>query len=415
MNYSQALQYIHSLERFGIQPGLGRVRLLCEALGNPQDKLEYIHIAGTNGKGSTATMLSEICIAAGKKTGLYISPYVVDFRERIQINGKMIPHRDFAALIERIAACRIPELTEFEAVTAAALIYFDEQHCDWVVLETGLGGRLDATNVIQNPAVTVITPISLDHSEILGSTIDKIAAEKCGIIKPNGMTICANPQPEDAMTVIRQSAAKRNNRLILPNPEAVSRKQFSLSGITFTYKGLDVSLPLCGQHQLSNALTAIETALALSMDARAITAGLKQVCLPARVEVLRTSPPLILDGAHNPEKTAALINTVSPFLTQKAIFVFGTLADKDYRSELDLIAPVCRELITVTPPGDRALPAGTLAGFARAAGLSARSTRSTAKALALAFELAENKAPVIIFGSLYLAAAVRPKLCQIIQ
>ena len=409
MTYKDARRFVSLRERFGIKPGLDRVSQLLESLSFTQ-KAKYIHIAGTSGKGSAAVMLSEILQSAGYKTGLYTSPYVIDFRERIQINGEMIPKNTFAGLISRIVEEDIPELTEFETVTAAALAYFEESDCDWVVLETGLGGRLDATNVINCPEVSVIMPISLDHTDILGDTLEQIAAEKCGIIKPGGVTVSAAGQPPKALAVIKDTAFSQNNRLIIPDLDAVTGKRLSISRTEFSYKKLKVILPLCGEHQLVNALAVCEAAKALGLPDKAVTAGLKNVRFPARVELLRENPPVILDGAHNPEKTAALIRAISPFLGQKAVFLFGTLADKDYRSELRLIAPFCEELITVTPPGERALPAAELARCARELGLQACRARSYKEALTLARERASaQNAPVIIFGSLYLAAAIRKR------
>ncbi|MDR1891731.1 MAG: bifunctional folylpolyglutamate synthase/dihydrofolate synthase [Oscillospiraceae bacterium] len=413
MTYKESRDFVSSCQRFGIKPGLARVSKLLKSLSFSQ-KAKYIHIAGTSGKGSVAVMLSEILQSAGFKTGLYTSPYVLDFRERIQVNGEMIPKSAFAGLIARIAKKNIPELTEFETVTAAALTFFEESGCDWVVLETGLGGRLDATNVINRPEVTVIMPISLDHTDILGDTVAQIAAEKCGIIKSDGVTVSAAGQPDEALTVIKNTARARNNRLIIPDVTAVANRHLSISRTEFSYKNLAVSLPLCGEHQLFNALAACETAKTLSLSNEAMTAGLKKVRFPARVELLSETPPVILDGAHNPEKVAALIRAVSPFLERKAVFVFGTLADKDYMSELELIKPLCAQLIAVTPPGGRALPAAVLACRSREAGLGACRARSYKEALCLAREKSQDQnSPVIIFGSLYLAAALRKKAMQI--
>lgn len=223
MNCNEAIEYIHSLEKFGIKPGLERIKALCDLLGNPQDKLKVIHVAGTNGKGSTSTMISNILIKNGFRTGLYISPYVTDFRERIQFNGNMIGHSELAECVEKVRnAVNIllekgEQTTEFEALTATAFLYYAKKNCDYVVLEVGLGGRFDATNVIKAPFVSVIASISLDHTNILGDTVEKIAAEKCGIIKFGGETVVYPFQADGALNVIRETCDARMNSLKIPD------------------------------------------------------------------------------------------------------------------------------------------------------------------------------------------------------
>ena len=223
MNCNEAIEYIHSLEKFGIKPGMERIRALCDKLGNPQKNLRVIHVAGTNGKGSTSTMISNILCKNGFNTGLFISPYVTDFRERIQYNGNMIEKAELAQCVEKVKAAT-DELsiegihpTEFEAITATAFLYFEEKKCDFVVLEVGLGGRLDSTNVIDTPCVSVITSISLDHTAILGDTIEAIASEKCGIIKCGAETVAYPFQNEKAMEIIKNTCAERCNVLHVPD------------------------------------------------------------------------------------------------------------------------------------------------------------------------------------------------------
>ena len=214
MNYDEALSYVHSLLVFGSKPGLDRINEVMAKLGNPQNNLKFIHIAGTNGKGSTATMLSNVYIKAGLKVGLYISPFVIDFRERIQLNGQMIGKTDFAHFAQKIKDANVT-LTEFEFITAVAFCYFAEKQCDIVILETGLGGRLDATNIIEKPLCSVITHISLDHTGVLGDTLEQIAAEKCGIIKNRGLTVTDMNQEPEVLKVIKA----HSDSLVIPSKE----------------------------------------------------------------------------------------------------------------------------------------------------------------------------------------------------
>ena len=249
VRYAQTLRYIHSLERFGVRPGLSRIGALCHALGDPQMHLRFIHVAGTNGKGSTSTMLANICRQAGYKTGLYISPYVLDFRERMQIDGEMIPKERLVQVIDRVreAADTLPEddaATEFELITAAAFLYYREENCDVVVLETGLGGRLDATNVIDCPLVNVIVSISLDHTAVLGNTLAAIAAEKCGTLKNGGVCVSYPLQALEAAEVIRRTSEERAVTLIVPDADAVSIVHEDIRGTDAVIDGLAVHVPM---------------------------------------------------------------------------------------------------------------------------------------------------------------------------
>ena len=254
MNYNEALSYVHSLLVFGSKPGLQRMSRVMAKLGSPQKHLKFIHIAGTNGKGSTATMLSNVYIKAGLRVGLYISPFVTDFRERIQLNGQMIEQNDFAHFAQKVKNTNVT-LTEFEFITAAAFCYFAEKQCDIVILETGLGGRLDATNIIEKPLCSVITHISLDHTGVLGDTIEQIATEKCGIIKNRGLTVTDMNQEPEALQVIKS----HSGNLIIPSKEDLKILSADIFGNTFIYKGEKYETTLAGLHQVSNAVSVIET------------------------------------------------------------------------------------------------------------------------------------------------------------
>ena len=225
MNYTGSVEYIHSLLRFGIKPGLERISELLSLLGNPQEKVKAIHIAGTNGKGSTSTMTANILKNAGYRTGLFTSPYVINFRERIRINGEMIPEDALAETVSRVKEKidilneQGTEITEFEAITAAAYLYFAEEGCDFAVMETGLGGRFDATNVITKPAICIITSISFDHTDILGDSLEKIAFEKCGIIKRNCPVVTSENQSSEAMQVIKKTCEEKSSPLFITDPQ----------------------------------------------------------------------------------------------------------------------------------------------------------------------------------------------------
>ena len=304
MTYEESLQYIHSLLRFGMKPGLERIDGLLRRMGSPHDKLRCIHVAGTNGKGSVCAMLSEILQCAGYRTGLTISPYITDFCERMQVNSTPISHEELAGQVEKLKPL-LEEIsregepvTEFEAVTALAFQWFYEQKCDVVVLETGLGGRFDATNVIQKPLCSVITSIGMDHTDILGDSYRQIAFEKCGIIKPDGITVSYPEQEQEALGEIMRIAAQRRNTLCMGNAAALEVKRMTVEGSDVVYGRLPLHIPLAGAHQHNNAITAVETAWALngaglSIHDGDIQKGIAQVCWPARFEVLasRSIPP----------------------------------------------------------------------------------------------------------------------------
>lgn len=406
MNYPEALRYIHSLERFGVKPGLERVRWLCRALGDPQDKLRgVVHVAGTNGKGSTATMLAETCAAAGRKTALYTSPYVIDFRERMQINHKMIPEGDLCRWTETlrgIAAASPEPVTEFEFITALAFAWFEEQRCDSVVLEVGLGGRFDATNIIRAPLCSVITKISLDHTQVLGDTLAQIAREKCGIIKPGCPVVTACEQPEEALAVIRATARARGCELIIPREDECEMISSDITGSEAILAGLRVRVPLIGRHMCKNALTAVRAARLLGLPDAAIQAGIASTRMPARMEVLSREPLILLDGGHNPDGAQALAAALGEYLPgQRLCAVCGMMADKDVAEYLRVLQPYISGYIACQPNNLRALPADHLAQLARNAGYeNVTAAGSPEEALRLAAY------PLLICGSFYLAGEI---------
>lgn len=291
MTYEQAVDYIHSLLVFGIKPGLERLNVLLEKLENPQDNLKFIHIAGTNGKGSTSTMISNALISANYKTGLFTSPYVFDFCERIRINDINIPKQDLADVVSRVKPI-IDELsenglviTEFEAITAVALLYFSEQKCDYAVMEVGLGGRFDATNVIKKPEVAVITSISKDHTNILGDTIEKIAFEKCGIIKDGTSVVTTSLQDNEALTVIEKTVKEKNANLTVADFDNVEILSEGKNGTDFVYKDKRYFVSLDGRHQVENAIGVIEALNKIEkVEYEDIVYSLKHTVMHGRME-----------------------------------------------------------------------------------------------------------------------------------
>lgn len=428
MTTQQAIEALHALPRMGQgAPGLARMRNLCDHLGNPEKELQCIHIAGTNGKGSLAAMTSSILTAAGYKTGLTISPYVVDFRERFQIDGEMIPPRTLANLTEKvldaidaIEAEGGEKPVEFEAVTALAFLWFAREKCDLVVLETGLGGRCDATNVVPHKLVAAITKIGYDHMEVLGDTLDKIAAEKAGIIKEGTVVVNYPDQPAEAMGPILTAAAEAHTSIITPDKDDLTLLRGKRLENRIDYGGYRAALGLPGTHQANHAAMAVEIALALwrefgyDISDDAILQGLADARMPARIEVLRRHPLLLLDGCHNPDGAKMLAATLTRAdFEENLVGVLGVLADKDYKDMLSDLAPCFAKIYTVTPNCPRALSAEELQKEARFH-TDAEAADSVADAIRKAVDYADenNLAGVVVCGSLYLAAEARPLLLK---
>lgn len=428
MTTQQAIEALHALPRMGQgAPGLARMQNLCDHLGNPEKELQCIHIVGTNGKGSLAAMTSSILTAAGYKTGLTISPYVVDFRERFQIDGEMIPPRTLANLTEKvldaidaIEAEGGEKPVEFEAVTALAFLWFAREKCDLVVLETGLGGRCDATNVVPHKLVAAITKIGYDHMEVLGDTLDKIAAEKAGIIKEGTVVVNYPDQPAEAMGPILTAAAEAHTSIITPDKDDLTLLRGKRLENRIDYGGYRAALGLPGTHQANHAAMAVEIALALwrefgyDISDDAILQGLADARMPARIEVLRRHPLLLLDGCHNPDGAKMLAATLTRAdFEENLVGVLGVLADKDYKDMLSDLAPCFAKVYTVTPNCPRALSAEELQKEARFH-TDAEAADSVADAIRKAVDYADenNLAGVVVCGSLYLAAEARPLLLK---
>lgn len=425
MTYQTALEKIHSLLTFGSRPGLDRMRELLRRMDNPQDKLRYIHVAGTNGKGSVCAVLSSVLTAAGYKTGLFVSPYITDFRERIQINNQMIEEKTLAdavattfPLVEQLQSEGIV-ITEFEYVNALQFYIHARAHCDLVVLETGMGGLLDCTNVIQPPLAAVITTIGLDHTAVLGGTVAAIAEQKCGIIK-NGSAAFTSRQCAEAMQVIETTAKRLNVPLIKSEALTAEVEEMTVGGSRFSIGDLSCHLRLAGKHQIENALTALSVILWLrgkkliSVSDTAILTGLESARNPARLELLRQEPLVLLDGAHNPNGVAALKEAVQAFLPDKPVTcVMGMLADKDVDSALALLKGVFRRVFTVPVANPRSMEAGELADKFRTLGENAVACDTARNGVDRALSCAEEEnGCVLVCGSLYLAGEVRPYLIK---
>ena len=419
MTYNDAVAYIHSFTHFGSQLGLDRMKRFLDLLKNPQKKLKFLHVAGTNGKGSTVKMSAEILMKAGYKVGMYVSPFVVDFRERFQINSKMIEKSELLDIVNRVKpavdelAAKGDNITEFEMITAVGFLYFAEHGCDIVCLEVGLGGRFDATNVIDTPQAIVITSISSDHTKILGDTIGQIAFEKAGIIKENSDVITYPLQDSEALAVLLERCAKTKSRLILPNAGNVKILSTSELGSEFSYDGKTYSIGLVGTHQVYNAVAVIETMKVLQRKGFAIgdndiAYGIAHASFPARFEVMCKDPFIVVDGAHNIGSAKALTSTLKRIECGKKVALMGMMADKDCNAVLESIAQACDTVVTVpvNVPG-RAIDAETLLEYAKEYFKDGYSAQTYDEALKKALELKGDCGMVVVCGSFYLASDMR--------
>lgn len=404
MNYNDTLNYIHSLGNFGLAPGLDRIKTVLQKLGNPQNKLKAIHIAGTNGKGSVSSMLASVFKTAEYKTGLFISPYIIDFRERIQINGEYISENDLCVYTEKVKATGI-RLIEFEFITALAFLYFAEKNIDILICETGLGGRLDATNTLDNLVCAVITKIGLDHTAILGDTIEKITEEKCGILRD--CTVITSPnQEENAVNVIKS----HTNKLIQPDISNCKIIKSDITGNTFIYKESEFETHLSGEYQIDNAITVIETVYHSGYDIpyNILYKGIKNTFFPARLEVVSKSPLVVIDGAHNPDGASVLAKELKK-IDGEVTAIIGMMKDKNYKEVLSVTLSLCKNAVAVEVENiPRSLTAEELKITAEEFCFTLKAANYD-DAIIKARELSGGK-PIFVFGSLYLAAQMRKKL-----
>ena len=416
MTYNEALDYIHKINWTFCNPGLDRIRELCSALGNPQKSLKFIHVAGTNGKGSFCAMLSSVLKKAGYKVGTFTSPYVKEFNERMAINGEMISNDELASLTEKIKpiADKMTEKpTEFELITAVALEYFAQNKCDYVVLECGLGGRLDSTNIIDTPVLSVITGIDFDHVSILGDTIEKIAFEKAGIIK-SGVPCLWCGENEAAKRVIEARANELNAPLYCVDHSKTQINSFTLEGTSFDFgEYKNVYIPLLGEYQpfnASNVLCAIDIlrSSGIEISSDAVYGGLEGVEWHARFEILSKNPLIIADGGHNPQGVKSAVDSVKGYFGEEKINVIsGVMADKDYRYIADQIGSVANAVYCIKPDNPRALDADKYADIYKENGITAYACGSVAEALKMAVSASyEQKKALLCVGSLYMYSEV---------
>ncbi len=418
MNLSQALEFIHATSWQGSRLGLERIEELMDLLGNPQKRLKFIHVAGTNGKGSVCAMLSEILTRAGYTTGLYTSPHLFRINERMKVNGTDISDEELTDLARQVKPL-VDEMsdqpTEFERITAMALLYFQQKNCDVVVLEVGLGGRLDSTNVIGAPDAAVITHIALEHTDVLGDTLTKIAGEKAGIIKP-GAEVVLSGQTEEVETVVRSVCAQRGCALRVTDSTAQRLLAHDLDGQTFDYRDRKaLRLRLIGNYQYQNAAVVLDTVDVLrerrgySIPESAVREGLLAVTWPGRFEILQKNPLVLVDGAHNPDGVRELAGGLEAYLPgRKLTMLMGVMADKDYDDMILTVAPFAKEFIAVTPESERALSSEALcARIAELTGLPARSGGDVKSGMAMAMDGKGPEDIVCAFGSLYQVGEVR--------
>ena len=414
MNYKEARVYLDEVSKYGSVLGLESMRELLHRLGDPQNELKFIHISGTNGKGSVLAYLSTILSGAGYRTGRYISPTLFSYRERIQVDGEYIEKESLACHVTAIAAAAedmqkagLPSPTVFEIETALAFLYFKEKRCDIVTLEVGCGGLLDATNVITTTLMEVIASISMDHTDLLGDTLAKIAAQKAGIIKPDTMVVSAQ-QKSEAAQVIEDTCKEQHCTLQMVDESKISNVHYGAEGQTFSYKTWEnVAISLAGSYQIKNAALALEGVEALrklgyALSDQQVREGLLHTAWRGRFTTLRRDPTVIIDGAHNPAAALELKESLERYFPGKTLyFVMGMFKDKDYAQVIDLTAPLARHIITVETPGNpRAMPALELAEAVGKVNPSVEWADSVAHGVEKALAMAGKEDAVIVFGSL---------------
>lgn len=428
MNYEQALNYIHGTYKFGSKLGLENIKYLLSLLGNPHENLKIIHVAGTNGKGSTSSYIHSILKEEGYRVGLYTSPYLEEFTERMRINGENIPKKRLAEItgivkekIEQMVDEGKNHPTEFEVVTAMAFYYYAQENVDFLVLEVGLGGRLDATNVVSNPLVSAITPIGFDHTEYLGDTLGKIAYEKGGIIKENGFVV-SYPQEKEVIEVFENLCEERNSKLFVTSFDELAIEKSNIEEQVFSVNILDkfyenVKIQLVGIHQIYNACTALGVIEVLrkyrniSISDEAVLRGLYNTKWAGRFEVLRREPLIIIDGAHNLHGADALRKNIDTLLKgYKITFVVGMLQDKDVEGVLEDLIPLMNKIIATRPDNPRAMKAIELAEKLKVFGKETYFYENIEEAINMAVKVTGEGEAIVFAGSLYMIGEVRKTL-----
>ena len=425
MDYKEALDYIHNTNKFGVVLGLENITKLLDLMGNPQKELKFIHVAGTNGKGSTCAYITTVLRCANYEVGFFTSPFLEVFNERIRINNENIENDDLAEVTEftKIAVDKMlsegfSHPTEFEIVTAIALEYYKRKAVDYVVLEVGMGGRYDSTNVIEKSIASVIVPIAMDHIDILGDTLEKIAYEKAGIIKENGLVI-SYPQDVEAQKVVEEVANEKKAKLVVVPTENLNVTEMNERGSKFDFKYgeynlKDLQIRLIGKHQAYNASTALTVLLTLKdkgeidLTEEQIRMGFEETRWMGRLELLNTNPRFIIDGAHNMQGIEALKKTIGEvFEYDRLILGLGILADKDVENMIAEMAPVGDEIIVTTPNIFRAMEAEELGKRISKYNKNYTVEPNIEKAIDLALSKAGPNDIILFSGSLYLIGDVR--------
>jgi dihydrofolate synthase/folylpolyglutamate synthase len=443
MTYEEAREYITKCNQYGNELSLEAIKELLNRLGNPQDKIKVIHVAGTNGKGSTTAFLASILACAGYRVGRYISPAVFDYLERVQISKRIEASRDIHTkgiqnstivtnfitksgfsdtvtqikkVCDEMLQIGLPHPTPFEIETAMAFLYLYQENVDFAIIEVGLGGRLDATNVMKKPICCIITSISMDHMQYLGDTLGKIAGEKAGIIK-EGTSVITNNSCSDVLSVLEQVCQDKNAILSVVDSSKARIISTNPDGTILEYNQQDYSISMLGEYQVSNATLAIEAArilqrLGYQIEEKAMKEGLQQARWRGRFEIIQKEPYLVIDGAHNADAALQLRKSIERYFhKQKKIFIIGVLGDKDYGSILELTAPLAETIITITPNNDRALASANLAAEAKKYCMGNIIDASTVEnALKLAYEEATAQDVIIAFGSLSFLGELCDKL-----
>ena len=420
MTYTEALEYIHSISWTFCKPGLERIAELCARLGDPQKDLRFIHVAGTNGKGSFCSMLDSVLRESGLRVGLYTSPYIRFFNERMCVDGKPISDGELASLTEyvRPIADAMPDKpTEFELITAIAFEFFKRQGCDVVVLEAGMGGRLDSTNIIRAPYLSVITGIALDHTAFLGDTVEKIAVEKAGIIKDN-VPVLFGGDDDIAAAVIEKTASERYSEFHRTQYSRLTNIRPSLEGTLFDFgENKDISIGLLGTYQPRNAanvITAVEILRerGLNITDRDLRRGLARATWQGRFEIISKDPLMIFDGAHNPQGIHSAVESIKTYFGEKKVYLLtGVLRDKDYTAIAKDLSSVAQKAFTLTPDSPRALSAKEYAETLKGAGIEAIAFDTLQDALNTAKDAARtDNVPLICLGSLYVYSSLMDEM-----
>ncbi len=414
MTYQEILTYLYGLGRFGMKPGLDNIRSILRSLSDPQDGLQVIHVAGTNGKGSTSSFLSSILDEGGYRPGLFTSPHLISFTERIRVKGEEITESEALSTAERVIAVAPPGATFFEIVTAMAFLHFAERGAGPVIMETGMGGRLDATNV-SSKILSVITPISLDHCDYLGEDIPAIAREKAGIIRPD-VPVVVSFQSEEALEALRDACEA------MKSPMYFFGGHFSASweGATLSYRGIDWDLHglrpgIGGRYQAANAAAALCSSellarLGFALDKDTARAGLQKAFWPGRMEMAGESPKILLDGAHNPAGAKALAEALADIVRRRLIMIVGVMSNKDVDGMLASLAPLADRVYAVAPAMPKSLASADLAGRFRAAGAFAEDAGPVAAGLETALREAGPEDLILVCGSLFTVGEARAVL-----